>query len=89
MSNFISECDTLICGGDINIDLLNLNYKFTEQFLDVLESFGLKQIINTPTCVDASSATLLDAIIVADSLEPYDFGTKYPDISDHCLVYCR
>lgn len=89
VSNFVISCNKFICGGDINIDLLNTENKYTIQFLDALDSFGLKQIINSATRVDRQSATLLDALIISSDLEPIDFGVKYPDVTDHLLVFCR
>lgn len=58
LSDFLQTNRELIILGDFNIDLL-LDDKYL-QFLNV--DFSLNQLIETPTCVTSSSATLIDHI---------------------------
>lgn len=88
LSEFLPTCSEIICGGDINLDLLNLNQN-TSGFQKMLECFNLKQIINTPTRMTKSTSTLLDVIIVPNDGNCV-FGTENVfNISDHSLVFCQ
>ena len=88
ITEILPICDELIILGDFNINVLDPNASSTEHLFSMLDSYGLTQIINSPTRVSRSS-TLIDLIIVSG-------GVRYTnvlvldasDISDHHLVSC-
>lgn len=76
----------VVCGGDINIDLLDSTGSNANNFLDIIDALNLKQIITEPTRYSA----LLDIIIVSKQEENLEQGNKVVShISDHELVYCK
>lgn len=80
----------LICGGDLNINLLNPSTHYAVDFLDSLESYNLQQVINTPTRLCDTNFTLLDVIIIPEDIEHFQCGTiKTSHISDHSLTFCN
>jgi len=83
----LSEC--LVCVCDFNINALGFQDHFYTRFSDILETFGLSQIINEPTRVALHSSTLIDYIIVCDDVSIADSGVlAVQNIADHSLVYC-
>ena len=67
MSCFLSEVtpvfDNIIVAGDVNISLLNLSNPLNECF----DSYGQSQIIDEPTRVTQTTATISDPIFISDS----------------------
>lgn len=61
--------DQIVCMGDFNLDLLGLENNEVKKFNLILESLSLSQIIDVPTRVTATSATLLDYVIVQSDAE--------------------
>lgn len=86
--NIIPKCDEIICLGDFNIDFLNVNSSATIHFMNLLDSLGLKQIVNNPTRITLNSASLLDYIILSEERSFSKCDTvSLPNISDHELVF--
>lgn len=86
LSDFLPICSEIICGGDINLDLLSESQN-ARKFENALECFKLKQIISSPTRLTKSTSTLLDVIIVPIN-DNYTFGVENVfNISDHLLVF--
>ena len=86
LSIVLPTVDCVICLGDINVNLFNLNNPVVE----CLDSYNFSQVISDPTRVTASGGTLLDPIFVSDgdlvrSAGVVDAGR----ISDHRLAYCE
>lgn len=82
--------DYLACMGNFNVDLLKIDKHNTLKFQDLMDSYGLIPIINEPTCIAASSASLLDLIIVCDRLHPKINNYRVIDvplISDNDLIF--
>ena len=52
-----------------------------------INSFGLSQIIDSPTRISQYSTSLIDHILVSDSLKCTDKGTIEPFCSDHHAIY--
>ena len=88
--NEIEEAITLhkrvIVCGDININVLAKG-SLTKRFTDLLQSYGLHQVIPTPTRVTPTSSSLIDIIAVDDPTAVIDAGTLNFAISDHLLCY--
>lgn len=78
--------EDIICMGDFNIDMLKLDN--LDYFFSVLESFNLKQIIETPTRITQTTATLIDLILVGREEKVVEKGVVDCQISDHQLIYC-
>lgn len=69
--------------GDLNIDLLkhdNFTWKSTCSFL------GLKQLIDQPTRITKSSATLIDHIYTTNSDKVSNVQVHPESMSDHCPI---
>jgi hypothetical protein len=71
-----------VISGDLNPDLMSLN---NNKLIDMMRLFNLTNVIEKPTRVTHNSRTLLDPIIVSDTII-YVFSDvfKLPDnTSDH------
>ena len=73
--------DTVFIGGDFNLNLLKPN-AITNQFSDLMSSFGLSAMVNSPTRVDKTSATCIDNIFTSDN-ENCDVNIIKDLLSDH------
>ena len=78
-------CTNLILLGDFNQDMFIA--RKSQEIRGIMNMFGLKQIIDNPTRVTPYSSTLIDLILVSDSLSCTDRGTLEPFCSDHHAVY--
>ena len=86
--SLIPVSDEIICLGDFNVNLLDLNSPNVLNFYNIIDSMGLKQIITTPTRITSKSLTLIDIILISEDLNYSDCGsTSVSDIADHELVY--
>jgi hypothetical protein len=78
-----SVCELLFC-GDFNIHVDDPNSTQSQSFLNLLESFGLKQNVSLPT---HSSGHILDLFISrSDSSLLTNCSVIDPCLSDHCAV---
>ena len=76
--------------GDFNLDLLKIESHIpTADYMDLMFSFSYIPMINRPTRVTQSSATLIDNIFVNDYSQDnvYNSGILITDITDHFPVY--
>lgn len=80
----------IICGGDLNINLLDSNC-YCERYLDCMDSFNLKQVISSPTRVTNTSATLIDHILFPANVDNVkcDIKDLGEGVSDHAVVCCE
>ena len=70
--------------GDINIDILCPSNSNCKKYMNVLNQFDLKQIVNKPTRVTKDTASLIDHIIVSHpELVKFNDILSCNDISDH------
>jgi len=90
------EVDSVICLGDMNVDLLSSSSYETKHLRRLLKSSNTTQVITEPTRVTATTATLIDHIIVETSAELERSGVidasrikDYRDknITDHKLIF--
>ena len=77
----------VVCGGDINLNILDISNQHTNLFHDYIESLCLQQIINEPTRVTKTSCTLLDIILIPCEVTNFDSGVQDVGIPDHFLTY--
>jgi len=76
--------------GDYNINLLNCtSHSNTSDFVDVMFSSSFLPLINRPTRISKTSATLIDNIITNchDDLGEHLSGILPTDISDHFTLF--
>ena len=75
--------------GDFNIDLLKTDtHAPSSAFLELLYSYGYLPLINKPTRVTNSSATIIDHIYCNKIMDQATFqDIFYTDISDHYTVF--
>ena len=79
----IKSHDDSILVGDLNFNMLNS----TCPLGDLCDLYGLKNIIDTPTCFKSMTPTLIDVILVNDKKRFYNSFTADVGISDvHHLV---
>lgn len=72
------ESDYSVIIGDLNIDMLKPNL-----LQECFDTHGYVQLINVPTRITQSSATLLDPIFISDKDICHQSGTVTSDLSDH------
>lgn len=75
------ENKTVIIAGDFNINLLDKSNKSTIQFLDLLDSYGIKASINEPTRSTLYSKSCIDNILI--NQQNFTAELIKTNISDH------
>lgn len=86
LSQLVHTVEDIVCVGDMNVNLLNLNNPLTHMF----EAYNLLQLINEPTRITNNSMSLLDPIFITSDCEVIKSSVLNTDnISDHKLVYCE
>ena len=78
-------CPDLLLLGDFNENLQDPAK--SKNIRNIMNSFGLTQIIDSPTRITQYSSTLIDLILISDSLRCTDKGTIEPFCSDHHAIY--
>nr|CAI5821677.1 unnamed protein product [Callosobruchus analis] len=94
IANFISpkfkiEVTVADITSDFNIDLLDFESTKAKYVTDLIEGFGMKQLVKQPTRITENSATLIDYIVFSNEEIVSDVGTIHAaEVSGHELVYC-
>ena len=79
---------TIFVCGDLNIDSLkHESHNSTRNFLDMMYSLGLYPLIDKPTRITDTSATLIDNIFTNDLHHNLTSGILFNDISDHLPIF--
>ena len=87
--NDAKSIKTIFVCGDFNIDLLkHESHNSTKNFLDIMYSLGFYPLIDKPTRVTDSSATLIDNIFTNELCHNLTCGILFNDISDHLPIFC-
>lgn len=91
LDSILSACSdkNLIVIGDMNIDILNVIDKDSENFLLTMASHGLQSLINEPTRLTDSSKTCIDHIFIRchKNNKNVFIGEVYDlKLSDHCTI---
>lgn len=74
--------------GDFNIDLLKQNNFYTQDFFNLLKTFGFYPFISKPTRITEFTATVIDNIFSNASVSTKNqAGIFVVDISDHLPIY--
>nr|CAI5817049.1 unnamed protein product [Callosobruchus analis] len=89
ISTILPVSDSLLIAGDLNINILDKN-RPTILLVNLLESYDLKQLVNTPTRISNTSQTLIDVIIVSnpDEINMVD-SFDMLGVSDHLAIICE
>nr|CAH7730879.1 unnamed protein product [Callosobruchus chinensis] len=84
------DCDQLILTGDFNINMLQLDSAHVKQFTDILISYSLTQLVNFPTRITSTSATLIDLIVCCKNakISKTDVNPNV-HIADHFWIDCH
>ena len=89
LASIFPTVDELIVVGDFNVNLLNVNKPKVQQLISLFDSFGLRQVVGEPTRVTASSATLIDLMVISCPDVVGGVGVEdLGNITDHFLTYC-
>ena len=73
--------------GDLNLDLTKTGSSpKMDSFIDLLSSFCLQPVIDSPTRITQTSASLLDNIFTNFN-SPIQSGILLSDISDHLPIF--
>lgn len=85
---FYTQDFNIILMGDININLMQVTSN-SDNFNSLIDSFALKQIINEPTRITATTFSLIDVICInTNELQIYNCEVIDTSISDHYLTRC-
>ena len=89
LSSLKTENKIVYLMGDFNINLLNIDKHLpSSEFLENLFSYNFYPLINKPSRVSKSSATLIDNIFCNDiQIVEFMNGIFYADISDHFPIF--
>lgn len=84
----ISKRKCIYLSGDFNINLLNIeSHKGTKDFIDMLYSLGMYPLIDRPSRITCTSATLIDNIFTNELQHDHISGLLINDTSDHLPVF--
>ena len=89
VATITTKYTNVILLGDYNINFLKPNLPETKFFKkEILEPFGLEQIVAKPTRVTEKSKTLIDLILVNNpAMVSCTDVIEFAGASDHCLVF--
>ena len=74
--------------GDLNVDLISTTASpIKNKLKEILDIYGIKQLINEPTRITSSSRTLIDLCLINTPSHVVDAGVLSLSISDHSLIY--
>ena len=87
LGKIASKHQILWC-GDINTDPASRIYrKHGKSYLDLLSSFGMKNLIDIPTRVTETSDTIIDHLLTNVPVSHVDTGVFPNGLSDHFPIY--
>ncbi|KAF2888983.1 hypothetical protein ILUMI_17190, partial [Ignelater luminosus] len=89
-SHLLLISEKIIFLGDFNFDVLSLNKPGIQQYLDMLDSLNIAQIIGKPTRITDKTSTLLDHILTSDIdiIRSSSVEVNH-NISDHYVIFCE
>ena len=78
--------------GDLNINLSTNNKQpsspLLKQYKDFLCTYGLKQLVKSPTRITCSSSSIIDHVITNSNEKVSECGVIDIGISDHEMIFC-
>ena len=81
-----SENRDVYLGGDFNIDLMKSN-RFSQTFINLLNTYALSPFINKSTRISSASSTLIDNVFSNTVNRHVASGIIYSDLSDHLPIF--
>ncbi|KAL9980683.1 hypothetical protein ACROYT_G009301 [Oculina patagonica] len=91
IANIWLKRKNIILVGDLNCDMLhkpsNAESEYGKRLRRILCSYGLKNIINSPTRITATSKSLIDLVITSQPSKIQTSGSIDLGISDHHLIF--
>ena len=89
IAGITTKYDRVILLGDYNINFLRPDTPETKFFkTNILEQFGLEQVITKPTRISKNSRSLIDLIVVNNpGMVKHNDVVEFPGLSDNALVY--
>lgn len=84
ITQYVKPDHKIICIGDININVAKKSAPMVVDYINVLSSFGLKQIMNDYTRI-GRSRTIIDHVITNINGIKYNVNDKFC-ISDHLVI---
>lgn len=90
LSLLLPTADYVFCLGDFNINLLNYESTDAKYVVQILEGMGMKQLLNQPTRITPTTATLIDYVLSSDEDIITETGvlSLTPGVTDHELIFC-
>lgn len=88
LSTSMQISDSIYCLGDLNIDLLQLDFPSTGYLLSMLEALNMQQVLKDPTRISSTSASMIDLILTSDPESILSSGVGGLNLSDHELIQC-
>lgn len=89
LSMIAPQVENIILLGDFNMDFSVNDSLPTIVLSDCMLSFGLSQIIETPTRVTPFSLIIIDLIFVSDKSLISDSGVQNVHLADHEMIFCN
>ena len=77
--------------GEENMNIIKDAYKYhlkQKKYLEFCKTFGLKQIIKSPTRVTPNISTLIDHILTNTNEKITQCGLINIELSDHQMIFC-
>lgn len=87
ISHFLSSFDECLCLGDFNFDFLKPDIYYTRQFISLVDSLNLSQVVDQPTRITSTSVTL-DDLILTSNTDLLGSVEVYPFLADHEFIKC-
>ena len=84
--NVLALSTNVIVMGDFNVNMLTQN-NFTVKVNEMCNLLQFNQVIKEPTRVTPHSRTLIDLILVSNTMGDLDSGIHSVGLSDHSLIY--
>lgn len=84
-NNFDCATNNIIC-GDFNVDLMKSN-SYTKQLNQLMQFYGVKQLVSKPTRITEFSKSKLDLVMTNCDCEP--IVLKEDKISDHSTILIK
>lgn len=90
LSILAPKFDNIFIGGDFNIDCLKIQSSNYKKLNNIIESYGLLQLVNEPTRIQHGTATIIDLFLCSENININECSViDVPNMSDHNLVLCK
>ena len=73
--------------GDFNIDIGSPSQSINQQYISLISSYNLTNIITVPTRISTCKTSILDHVLINFKPNSVSSGTVYSDVSDHLPTF--